>query len=164
MCQFLLCVRVGCFGRNPTVDDVGHLLCCVLGVLGLVQQFPILSGFGRTHSIYIDSFVPKLSEEFGCEHHRSNVARGDQEDFSSMGQLPQPEVVGLLIQQSRHRKFQWIASLDVQLLTECRLPNAFGKSQAIDLLVVIMLFVFLPMGIGIKAIRSGCFHGGMSSW
>ena len=136
------------------MDDVCNLLCCIFGVLGLVEQFPILPGFRRAHSIDVHSFVPKLSEEFSCEHHRSNVTRRDQEHFTPMGQLPQPEVVGLLIQQSCHWKFQWVTSLDVQLLAECRLSNGFRKGQAVDLLIVIMVFVFLPMWIEIKAIGS----------
>ena len=146
------------------MDDVCHLLCCVLGVLGLVQQLSILPGFRRADSVDIHPFVPKLGEEFSSEHHRCNVPRRDQEQFTSMGQFPQPEVVGLLIQQSCHWKLQWIASLDVQLLAVCRLPNGSWKGQAVDLLVVIMVFVFLPLWIEIKAIGSCFFSVGVSSW
>ena len=146
------------------MDDVCHLLCRIFGVLGLVQQFSILPGFRRANSVDIHPFVPKLDEEFSGEHHRCNVPRRDQEQFTSMGQFPQPEVVGLLIQQGCHWKLQWVASLDVQLLAICRLTNGSRKSQAVDLLVVIVIFVLLPLWIKIKSIGACLFSFGMSPW
>ena len=31
-------------GWDPTMDEIGDLLSCILGVLGLVQELSILSG------------------------------------------------------------------------------------------------------------------------
>ena len=45
--QFMLSVRVCHSGRNPSVDQVCNLLSSILGVVGLVQQLSILSGFAR---------------------------------------------------------------------------------------------------------------------
>ena len=81
-----------------------------------------------------------------------------------MGQFPQPEVVGLLIQQGRHRKLKWITSFDVQLLTECRLTDTARECQAVDLLIIIMFFVLLPMRVDFKPISSGIFRRSMTSW
>ena len=69
-----------------------------------------------------------------------------------MSQLPKPKVVCLLIQQGCHWQFQRITSLNVQFLREGRLTNATRESQAVDLLIVVVVFVLLPMRIGIKAI------------
>ena len=69
-----------------------------------------------------------------------------------MSQLPKPKVVCLLIQQGCHWQFQRITSLNVQFLREGRLTNATRKSQAVDFLIIVMVFVLLPMRIGIKAI------------
>ena len=146
------------------MDDIGDLLCRILGVLGLVQQFSVLPGFRRANSVDIHPFVPKLGEEFSSEDHRCNVPRRDQEQFTSMSQLPQPEVVGLLIQQGCHWKLQWIASLDVQFLAICRLTDGFWERQAVDLLVVIVIFVFLPLWIQIEAIGACFVCCGMSPW
>ena len=146
------------------MDNVGHLLCRILGVLGLIQQFSILPGFRRANSVDIHPFVPKLGEEFSSEHHRCNVPRRDQEQFTSMSQLPQPEVVSLLVQQGCHWKLQWVAAFDVQLLAVCRLTNGFRKSQAVDLLVVIVIFVLLPLWTQIESIGACLFSCGMSPW
>ena len=45
--QFMLSVRICCPGGNPAVNKVCNLLRCILGVVGLVQQFAILSSFAR---------------------------------------------------------------------------------------------------------------------
>ena len=86
------------------MDDIGDLLCRILRVLGLVKKFAVLSGFRRANSVNVHPFVPKLGEEFSSEHHRCNVSRRNQEQFTTMCQLSQPEVVGLLIQQGCHWK------------------------------------------------------------
>ena len=69
-----------------------------------------------------------------------------------MSQLPKPKVVCLLIQQGCHWQFQRITSLNVQFLREGRLTNATRESQAVDLLIVVVVIVLLPMRIGIEAI------------
>ena len=42
--KLMLCVWICCAGRNPAVDEVSHLLCRILGVVGLVQELSVLSG------------------------------------------------------------------------------------------------------------------------
>ena len=81
-----------------------------------------------------------------------------------MSQLAKPEVVGLLIQQSRYWQFQRITSFDVQLLREGGLTNASWESQAVDLLIVVMVFVLLPMRIEIEAISPVVVHCCVTSW
>ena len=45
LCKLVLCLRISCTGWNPTMDEVCDLLRCILGVLSLVQELSILSGF-----------------------------------------------------------------------------------------------------------------------
>ena len=59
----MLSVRICCPGRNPTVDEVSDLLRCILGVVGLVKQLSVLSGFTRGDLVQVDSLVSKLSQE-----------------------------------------------------------------------------------------------------
>ena len=134
------------------MDEVCNLLGCVLGVVCLVQQFPILSGFAGGDFVYVNPLVAELSQTLRREHNSCNVPRRNQVDFTPMSQLPKPKVVCLLIQQGCHWQFQRITSLNVQFLREGRLTNATRESQAVDLLIVVVVFVLLPMRIGIEAI------------
>ena len=134
------------------MDEVCNLLGCVLGVVCLVQQFPILSGFAGGDFVYVNPLVAELSQTLRREHNSCNVPSRNQVDFTPMSQLPKPKVVCLLIQQGCHWQFQRITSLNVQFLREGRLTNATGESQAVDLLIVVVVFVLLPMRIGIEAI------------
>ena len=45
LCKLVLCLRISCTGWNPAMDEVCDLLRCILGVLSLVQELSILSGF-----------------------------------------------------------------------------------------------------------------------
>ena len=134
------------------MDEVCNLLGCVLGVVCLVQQFPILSGFAGGNFVYVNPLVAELSQKLRREHNSCNVPSRNQVDFTPMSQLPKPKVVCLLIQQGCHWQFQRITSLNVQFLREGRLTNATRESQAADLLIVVVGFVLLPMRIGIEAI------------
>ena len=133
------------------MDEVCNLLGCVLGVVCLVQQFPILSGFAGGDFVYVNPLVAELSQKLRREN-SCNVPSRNQVDFTPMSQLPKPKVVCLLIQQGCHWQFQRITSLNVQFLREGRLTNATRESQAVDLLIVVVVFVLLPMRIGIEAI------------
>jgi hypothetical protein len=53
--------------------------------------------------IQVNATVSQLSEKFRSKHHCRDVSSWDQVKFTSMSQLAKPEVVGLLIQQGRHR-------------------------------------------------------------
>ena len=81
-----------------------------------------------------------------------------------MSQLAKPEVVGLLIQQSRYWQFQRITSFDVQLLREGGLTNRSWESQAVDLLIVGIVSVLLPMRIEIEAISPVVVQCCVTSW
>ena len=81
-----------------------------------------------------------------------------------MSQLAKPEVVGLLIQQSRYWQFQRITSFDVQLLREGGLTNRSWESQAVDLLIVVIVSVLLPMRIEIEAISPVVVQCCVTSW
>ena len=81
-----------------------------------------------------------------------------------MSQLAKPEVVGLLIQQGRYWQFQRITSFNVQLLREGGLTNASWKGQAVDLLIVVVIFVLLPMRMEIEAICPVVVKCCVTSW
>ena len=49
---------------------------------------------------------------------------------------------------------KWIAALNVQLLCESRRPDGARKSEAVDLLIVVVFLVWLPVFIQIEAIDS----------
>ena len=136
------------------MDEISNLLGCILGVVGLVQQFPILSGFAGGDFVHVYPLVAELSQKLRHEHNSCNVPSRNQVDFTPMSQLPKPKVVCLLIQQGGHWQLQRITSLNVQFLREGRLTNATRESQAVDLLIVVVVFVLLPMRIGIKAISA----------
>ena len=85
------------------MDQISDLLCCILGVVRLVQQFPILSGLTRGDFVDVDPFVAELSQELRHEHNCCDVPSWNQVDFTPMSQLPKPKVVCLLIQQGGHR-------------------------------------------------------------
>ena len=140
------------------MDDISNLLCRILGVVGLVQKLSILSGPDGGDLVQVDSFSSELRQELSHEHNCCDVSCRDQVEFTSMSQLAKPEVVGLLIQQSRYWQFQRITSFDVQLLREGGLTDASWESQAVDLLIVVMVFVLLPMRIEIEAISPVVVH------
>ena len=100
------------------MDEIGDLLCCILGIVGLVQNFAVLSGSTGRDFVQIHALVSELRQEFSHENNCCDVSCRDQIEFTSMSQLAKPEVVGLLIQQSRDWQFQRITSFDVQLLRE----------------------------------------------
>ena len=85
------------------MDEVSDLLCRILGVVGLAQKLPILSGFARGDFVHVYSLVAKLSQELCHEYNSCDVTGRNQVEFTPMSQLPKPEVVCLLIQQGRHR-------------------------------------------------------------
>ena len=98
----MLGIRISCASRYPTLNDIGDLLCGILGVVGLVQQFAILPSPRVGDFVQVDSFVSELRQEFCHENNCCDVPCRDQVEFTTMSQLPKPEVVGLLIQQSCH--------------------------------------------------------------
>ena len=98
----MLGIRVRCARGDPAMDEISNLLGCILGVVRLVQKFPILSGLARGDFVDVYPLVAELSQEFRHEHNRCNVPSRNQVDFTPMSQLPKPKVVGLLIQQGRH--------------------------------------------------------------
>ena len=85
------------------MDEISNLLCCILGVVGLVQKFPILSGFARGDFVHVYPLVAKLSQELRHEYNSCDVTSRNQVEFTPMSQLPKPKVVRLLIQQGCHR-------------------------------------------------------------
>ena len=101
--ELMLGVWVCCTGRNPAMDEVSNLLCRVLGVIGFVKKLSILSGFARGDLVQVHSLVSELGQELRHKHHSCDVSSRNQVKFTSMSQLAKPEVVGLLIQQGRHR-------------------------------------------------------------
>mgnify|MGYP006897956022 CR=1 FL=1 len=84
------------------MDDVRDLLSGILGVVRLVHQFAILPCSAVRDFVQVDSFVSELRQEFCHENNSCDVPCRDQVEFTTMSQLPKPEVVGLLIQQSCH--------------------------------------------------------------
>ena len=99
--KLMLCVWICCVGRNPTVDEISNLLCRILGVIVLVKKLSILSGLAGGDLVQI--VVSELRQELSHEHNCCDVSSRDQIKFTSMSQFAKPEVVGLLIQQGRHR-------------------------------------------------------------
>ena len=85
------------------MDEISNLLCRILGVIGLVKKLSILSGLAGGDLVQIDSLVSELRQELSHEHNCCDVSSRDQIKFTSMSQFAKPEVVGLLIQQGRHR-------------------------------------------------------------
>ena len=78
-------------------------LCGILGVVGLVQQFAILPSPRVGDFVQVDSFVSELPFKSSVmKNNCCDVPCRDQVEFTTMSQLPKPEVVGLLIQQSCH--------------------------------------------------------------
>ena len=106
------------------MDEICNLLGSILGVVCLVQQFPILSGFAGGDFVHVYPLVAELSQKLRHEHNSCNVPSRNQVDFTPMSQLPKPKVVCLLVQQGCHWQFQRITSLNVQFLREGRLTNA----------------------------------------
>ena len=84
------------------MDEICDLLGCILGVIGLVQQFPILSGLAGGDFVHVYPLVAELSQELRREHNSCNVPSRNQVNFTPMSQLPKPKVVCLLIQQGCH--------------------------------------------------------------
>ena len=160
----MLCVWICCAGWNPAVDKIGDLLCRILGVIGLVKELSILSGFAGGDLVQVDSLVSKLCQELHRKHNCCDVPCRNQIQFTSMSQLAKPKVVCLLIQQGCHWQFQRITSFNVQLLREGGLTNASRKGQAVDLLVVVVIFILLPMRIEIEAIRSTFIKCSLAAW
>ena len=137
--------------------------CCAayLVLLVLSRSFP--SCLARLEETLSRS-TPLLRQELSHENNCCDVSCRDQIEFTSMSQLAKPEVVGLLIQQSRDWQFQRITSFDVQLLREGGLTNRSWESQAVDLLIVVIVFVLLPMRIEIEAISPVVVQCCVTSW
>ena len=148
----MLGVRVSCFHRNPQLHELRHNLSDLFGVLVFVRQLSILTCLRHSNSIHVKTTTSELFEKFRHEHHGSNVPRGDHIHFTSRSQLSNPMVVGLLLQQGRQRQGQWIASFNVQFLGKCRRADSLRKGQTIDLLVVVVVFVWLPMFVEVKGV------------
>ena len=53
--------------------------------------------------VQVDASVSELREHFSGEYNSRDIPPGDQVEFTTMGQLPGPVIVGLLIQQGCHR-------------------------------------------------------------
>ena len=80
------------------MNDVSDLLSGVLGVVGLVQQFAILSCLTVGDLVQVDSFVVSELRQKLCDRNNScDVPCRDHVDFTTMSQLRKPEVVGLLV-------------------------------------------------------------------
>ena len=94
----MLGVWVCCTGCYPAMNDVSNLLSGILGVVGLVQQFAILPGPTVGDLVQVDTFVSELRQELCHENNSCDVPGRDHVDFTTMSQLPKPEVVGLLVQ------------------------------------------------------------------
>jgi hypothetical protein len=87
------------------MDEICNLLGCILGVVGLVQQFPILSGLAGGDFVYVYPLVSELRQELRCELNSCDVPSRNQVDFTPMSQLPKPKGVCLLVQQGCHWQF-----------------------------------------------------------
>jgi len=85
------------------MDDVRDLLSGILGVAGLVHQFAILPSSTVGDLVQVDSLVSELHQELCHENNSCDVPSRDHVDFTTMSQLPKPEVVGLLVQKSCQR-------------------------------------------------------------
>ena len=103
------------------MDDVRYLLCRILGVACLVHHFSILPSSAVGDPAQVDAFRSKLCQELRNEDNSCDVPCRD--DVTTMSQLPQPKVIGLLIQKSRQWQAKRITPFDVQLLSEGRLTN-----------------------------------------
>ena len=95
--KLMLRVRICCAGRNPAVDEISDLLCCILGIVGLVQKFSVLSGSTGRDLVQIHALVSELRQELSHENNCCDVSCRDQVEFTTMSQLAKPKVVGLLI-------------------------------------------------------------------
>ena len=85
------------------MDDVCDLLSSVFGVVGLVQQFPILPGSAMWGTFQVDPTASELRQKLRYKDNSCDLPSRDQVNFSSIGQFSKPEVVGLLIHQGRQR-------------------------------------------------------------
>ena len=134
------------------MHELRHHLSDVFGVLVFVRQLSVLTCLRHSNAVHVKSTTLELFEKFRHEHHSCNVPRGNHIHLAARCQLPDPMVVGLLVQQGCQRQRQWIAAFDVQLLGKCRRPDRLRKGQTIDLLAVVMVFVWLPMLIEVKGV------------
>ena len=91
-------------GWHPTVDNVRNLLRCILGVVGLVQQFAILPSSTVGDLVQVNSLAPELRQQLCHEYNSCDIPRWDHVNFATMSKLPKPEIVGLLIQESCQRQ------------------------------------------------------------
>ena len=64
----MLGVWVRCAGWYPAMNDVSDLLSGVLGVVGLVQQFAILSCLTVGDLVQVDSFVVSELRQKLCDN------------------------------------------------------------------------------------------------
>ena len=103
------------------MDDVRYLLCSILGVARLVHHFSILPSPTVRDLVQVDAFCSELGQELRNEDNSCDVPCRD--DVTTMSQLPQPKVIGLLIQKSRQWQAKRITPFDVQLLSEGRLTD-----------------------------------------
>ena len=79
------------------MDQISYLLRCILGVVGLVQEFSVLPSPAVRDSVQVDSLVSELRQEFCHKNNCCGVSSRDQVEFTTMSQLAKPKVVGLLI-------------------------------------------------------------------
>ena len=134
------------------MHELRHHLGDMLGVLIFVRQLSILTCLRHGDAIHIQATTLELFEKFCDEHHSCDVPRRNHIHLTARCQLPDPVVVGLLVEQCRQRQRQWITPFNVQFLRKCRRPDCLRKRQAIDLLVVVVVFVRLPMFVEVKGV------------
>ena len=79
------------------MDQISYLLCCILCIVGLVQEFSVLSGSAVRDLVQVNSLVSELRQELCHENNCCDVSSRDQAEFTTMSQLAKPKVVGLLI-------------------------------------------------------------------
>ena len=66
----MLGVWIGCSSWQPTVDDVCYLLGSVFGVVGLVQQLPILASSAMRDTVQVDASASELRQQLRSEDNR----------------------------------------------------------------------------------------------
>ena len=154
---------VGSADWDPLLDMFCNELGSIFRVGCLIQSLIVLTGSDLSNLVKINPPIAKLGKKLGGKDHSGQIARGDQIELPSMGKLPQPEVVCLLVQQGGKRKMKRVTSFNVQFASELGCANDLRKGQAIDLLVVVVVVIPLPLIVQIKTVNSGCITQGVAS-
>ena len=66
------------------MTDVCDLLSCVFGVVGLVQQFPILAGSAMEDTVQVDPAASELRQKLCYEDNSCDLPCRDQVHFTTM--------------------------------------------------------------------------------